>query len=118
MNTTLYTREQIHQLVDQLLLLCIIPNTGPGPAVSEQPVIKPAVSRQPANQPPVDVQKKEEHSPSVSKLGLTVDEAAKMLGVSKPTLTGLLHNNEIPYKRVGRRFIIPRKEFMEWLSAL
>ena len=45
------------------------------------------------------------------------NELAKMLGVSKSTFSVLLHNNEIPYKRVGKKFIIPRKEFMEWLSA-
>lgn len=42
------------------------------------------------------------------KLVLTVDEAAKLLGVSRPTAYQGVERGEIPSIRVGKRILIPR----------
>lgn len=50
------------------------------------------------------------------RLAITADEAAAELGVSKPTMYAIARSEGFPAVRVGRRVIIPRKEFEEWLS--
>lgn len=49
-------------------------------------------------------------------LAMTVDEAAAELKVSKPTMYDLTRSEGFPALRVGRRVIIPRQEFEQWLS--
>lgn len=47
---------------------------------------------------------------------LTVQEAAAYMRVSKPTMYTLVHRADFPKVRVGRKIIIPREEFLNWIS--
>lgn len=41
------------------------------------------------------------------KLTLTVEEAAEVLGISRPTAYEAIKTGALPYIRIGRRIIIP-----------
>ena len=46
---------------------------------------------------------------------LTVAEAAAHLRISKPAMYELVHRKGFPVIRVGRKILIPRIEFFEWI---
>ena len=50
-------------------------------------------------------------------LTITVDEAAFYLGISRNSAYEAVRRNEIPNIRIGRRIVIPRHRFLEWLGA-
>lgn len=43
--------------------------------------------------------------------------AAKILGISVPTLDRLLSKNELPYRKVGGRVIFLKNELYAWLRG-
>ncbi len=49
-------------------------------------------------------------------LTVTVEEAGKLLGVSKPLVYNLIHSKSFPTVRIGRRVVIPKIELERWLS--
>lgn len=49
-------------------------------------------------------------------LGMSVNDAAEAIGVSRPTMYQLIERTDFPKIRVGRRIIIPRRSFEEWLE--
>ena len=53
------------------------------------------------------------------KQGLTVTDIAKTMSVSRPTIYSLMNREEhpLPSIRLGRRRIIPRQAFLDWLDA-
>jgi excisionase family DNA binding protein len=51
-----------------------------------------------------------------SRLTLTVDEAGRLLGVSRMTAYAAVRDGTIPSLRIGRRVLVPRKAFMEMLA--
>jgi excisionase family DNA binding protein len=60
--------------------------------------------------------KTSEHEPE--RLTLTVDEAAKILGISRGTAYVLANNGGIPAIRISaRRLIVPRKALEDFLSS-
>ena len=50
------------------------------------------------------------------KLALTVDEAAKLLGVSRPTMYNIIHTASFPCFKVGTRTLISRVKLAEWVE--
>ena len=44
---------------------------------------------------------------STRKLALSVEEAAELLGISRGLAYELVHRNELPALRLGRRLVIP-----------
>jgi excisionase family DNA binding protein len=46
----------------------------------------------------------------------TVPQVARMLDMNLGTVYQLLRNGVIPAKRLGRRWVIPRKRFHQWLD--
>lgn len=44
-------------------------------------------------------------------------QAAAYLGISVPTLTVLLHQGEISYRRAGQRWLIPKTALDTWLNT-
>jgi excisionase family DNA binding protein len=50
---------------------------------------------------------------------LTVDDALALLGgaVGRSTLYKNLRAGVIPHRRIGKKILIPRTRFMEWLYA-
>ena len=54
----------------------------------------------------------------MEKLTITPAEAAKTLGVSKPVIYQEIHRDGgIPHIRVGRKILILRARFYEWINA-
>ena len=52
-----------------------------------------------------------------SKAVFNLREAAAYLGISTPTLTGLLRSGEIPCRRAGQRWLISKTSLDIWLNA-
>lgn len=48
----------------------------------------------------------------------TVAQVARMLSISVGTAYQLLRDGVIPARRLGRRWVISRKRFHEWLDGL
>ncbi|MEG1433093.1 helix-turn-helix domain-containing protein [Eubacterium sp.] len=51
------------------------------------------------------------------KLTYSVPEAAEVLGVSPGLVYDLCHSRAFPTIKLGRRLIIPIKEFEEWIGS-
>ncbi len=51
-----------------------------------------------------------------TRLTLTVEEAAKLLGVSLIKGYELAHSEGFPAMRLGRKLLIPRDRFLAWLD--
>ena len=51
-----------------------------------------------------------------NRYALTIEEAAKSLGVSMPTMRKIASLQDFPAFRVGKRGIIPCHAFAEWLD--
>ncbi len=49
-------------------------------------------------------------------LTLTVEEVAKVLGISRAGAYSLVHREDFPAVKVGRRLIIPRDQFWSWVE--
>ena len=52
-----------------------------------------------------------------NKAVFNLKEAAEYLGISAPTLVGLLKSGEIPSRRAGQRWLISKTALDEWLNA-
>ena len=50
------------------------------------------------------------------KLALSVDEAAQLIGVSKPTMYNIIHTPNFPCFKVGTRTLISRTKLAEWVE--
>jgi excisionase family DNA binding protein len=50
------------------------------------------------------------------KLVLTVEEAAEILGISRPTAYQGIQSGEIPHIRIGRRILVPRAALEKLLA--
>lgn len=55
--------------------------------------------------------------PLTERAGLTVPEAAALLGVSSKAVYDLVHREGFPVVRVGRKFLIPRLALLNWLEV-
>lgn len=51
-----------------------------------------------------------------NKLTLSVDEAAQMLGLSRPRVMELAHSDGFPAFTVGKRILINAKGLAEWVD--
>ena len=50
-------------------------------------------------------------------IGLTLEAAAKLAGVSAPTMLSWVNRSDFPAFRSGRRWVIPRDSLLEWMKA-
>ena len=50
-------------------------------------------------------------------LVLNAKEVAKVLGLSRAGTYELIRQKDFPAKRIGKRIIVPRDEFLEWLKT-
>ena len=96
MRNRLYTEEQVHQVVDEVLR-----RLGSTAALQEPEYLDNSTSQQ--------------SSPG-TKMTLSVREAAELIGISKPKMYELIHSNEIPFIHVGKKIVIARQALMDWLS--
>ncbi len=51
-----------------------------------------------------------------SRLTLTVNEAASLLGVSLPTAYHLVHREDFPTLRIGRKLLVSREGLERWIA--
>ena len=51
-----------------------------------------------------------------TKITMSVSEAAKMIGISKPKMYDLIRSGEIPAVHAGTKILIHRQAIMDWLS--
>lgn len=54
---------------------------------------------------------------ATDKLALSITEAAAVLGISRPTVYELIHSEDFPAFRVGRRTLISRSGLERWIDA-
>jgi excisionase family DNA binding protein len=50
-------------------------------------------------------------------LTYTVPEAAALLGISAWSYYEAIKKGELPYRRIGRRVVVPKIQLDAWLSA-
>lgn len=46
----------------------------------------------------------------------SIEEAAKLIGVSKSFMYKLARNQEVPVLKLGKRLVIPRHKFHEFIN--
>lgn len=52
----------------------------------------------------------------VNKITLTVSDACDALSISKTIMYQLIHRDDFPCIRIGRRALIPRDKLIEWVN--
>ena len=52
----------------------------------------------------------------VEKLTLSVEEAGKLLGVSRAVAYQLIHRADFPTLRIGKRILVPKKQLEAWMD--
>ena len=52
------------------------------------------------------------------KLTLSVEEAGKLLGVSRQVAYQLIHREDFPTLHIGRRILVPRKQLEAWMERM
>lgn len=52
----------------------------------------------------------------IEKMALSITEAAKLLGVSRPTMYTLVNRADFPSFRVGSRRLIPVDGLRDWMA--
>lgn len=50
-------------------------------------------------------------------LFLNAETVSKVLGVSPSSAYELLHEDDFPTLRVGSRMVVPKEQFIQWVSA-
>ncbi len=50
------------------------------------------------------------------KLTLSVEEAGKLLGVSRQVAYQLIHRTDFPTLHIGRRILVPKKQLEAWMD--
>ena len=98
MKTALYTKEQMHQILDELLrrLDCAMaPQLGPEHLDNDIP---------------------QNSSPENTKLTLTVPEAARIVGICNPKMYELVRAGKIRSIKVGKKILISRKSLTDWVE--
>lgn len=50
------------------------------------------------------------------KLTLSVEEAGKLLGVSRQVAYQLIHRPDFPTLHIGRRVLVPKKQLEVWMD--
>lgn len=48
---------------------------------------------------------------------MNIDETSKLIDLTKPTVYGLVHQNNIPYHKKGKRLYFLKSEILAWLKS-
>jgi len=62
--------------------------------------------------------KKKETHPVMPPLAVAPKEAARLLGISERTLADILKNEQLPYKRLKRKILIPTQALRDFVSGI
>lgn len=54
----------------------------------------------------------------IEKLTITVDEAAKLVGISKNTMLKFVKMDNFPAIQLQRKILINKKQFIDWFNNL
>ncbi len=57
------------------------------------------------------------HTPTETDQLLTIDEAAQLIKLTKPTIYGLVSKSEIPVNKKGKRLYFSKQELIEWVMS-
>ena len=93
-----YTKEQVHQVVDEVLRR--LDDT-------EAPMTEPVH---------LDNDIPQNSSPDNAKVTLTVTEAADLIGICKPKMYEMVRAGKVRSVKVGKKILISRQSLMEWLK--
>lgn len=96
MNMRFYTNEQVHQIVDQLLLQFDEAAPGPEPAHLKNDI-------------------PQQSSPE-NKVTLTVTEASQLIGICKPKMYEIVRAGKVRFVKVGKKILISRQSLLDWLK--
>ena len=97
MNMRFYTNEQVHQIVDELLI-----------KLDEAAVHDPEPEH-------LNNEIPQQSSPE-NKVTLTVSEAAEMIGISKPSMYEVVRAGKVRSVKVGKKILISRQSLMDWVK--
>jgi excisionase family DNA binding protein len=76
-----------------------------------------ATDIEPGNTPLESNARSERKGKMVDRLVYTVDEAAGLLGVSRGVAYEQVRSGIIPARRLGKRWVVPKRQFHEWLEG-
>ena len=96
MSMRFYTNEQVHQIVDQLLLQFDEAAPGPEPAHLNNDI-------------------PQQSSPE-NKVTLTVTEASQLIGICKPKMYEIVRAGKVRFVKVGKKILISRQSLLDWLK--
>lgn len=48
---------------------------------------------------------------------ILIDDASKIINLTKPTIYGLVHKNDIPYSKKGKRLYFLKSELIAWINS-
>ena len=97
MKRDMYTKEQVHQIVEQVLLslnVTLAPDQG---------------------QEHLDNDIPQNASPTDAKVTLSVAEAAKMVGISKPKMYEIVRAGKLRTVKIGKKILISRQSLLDWI---
>ena len=57
------------------------------------------------------------HEKQIEPLSVSTSEAARLLGVSRPTIYELMQNGGLPWFKVGKRTLLPVAGLKNWVAA-
>ena len=97
MSMRFYTNEQVHQIVDELLL-----------KLDEADIHDPEPEH-------LNNEIPQQSSPE-NKVTLTVTEAAQLIGICKPKMYEIVRARKVRFVKVGKKILIARQALMDWLS--
>lgn len=54
---------------------------------------------------------------SEQEIPISIDDAAQVVNLTKPTIYGLVHKNKIPYRKKGKRLYFLKSELIDWINS-
>ena len=97
MNMRFYTNEQVHQIVDELLI-----------KLDEAAVHDPKPEH-------LNNEIPQQSSPE-NKVTLTVTEASQLIGICKPKMHEIVRAGKVRFVKVGKKILISRQSLLDWLK--
>ena len=97
MNMRFYTNEQVHQIVDELLI-----------KLDEAAVHDPEPEH-------LNNEISQQSSPE-NKVTLTVTEASQLIGICKPKMYEIVRAGKVRFVKVGKKILISRQSLLDWLK--
>ena len=98
MGNRFYTKDEVIRVVEKALL-------------SLDSTVAPM--QEPAN---LDNDIPQNSSPEVTRVTLTVPEAAELIGICKPKMYEMVRAGKVRSVKVGKKILISRQSLMDWLK--